>query len=228
MPICGLIVTVFVGSSFIGTRQRHNQALHAGLRSFHITRQAKRGVSNDGTCELVLIDNKLFQVLMFSDAEPGKLVTAKVKDMTTGGVAFKTWKSGTKIQYITGTSRPATYLYFDDICNEFVFMDKETFDEVRVHRDALGEVGVWLREGADVALRMANGKFIDFGFTSDVIEEIIGFTTKNTEEKRNDGSKGHKHCILSNGLTKKGPAFLEIGDRVVIEPTTGQIIRRLK
>lgn len=164
---------------------------------------------------------------------------AKLMNTKSGKIIYRTWEAGATFEYLATESRSATYSYFDGSDSRFVFYDVESCEEFRVSSETLGDAGRWLVEGVQVDLKLFDGAVIKLGFRGDVVFEVTEFA--NTNRVGNDAAKMRygwdtgthknrvksKRVLLSNGETVNGPKYLQIGDRVVVDPETSQILRRL-
>eukprot|EP00415_Alexandrium_ostenfeldii_P000177 UN0177 len=109
-------------------------------------------------------------------------------------------------------------------------MDSETFEELRLHRDQVGDMTDWLTAGVEVDVKVFNGKVLSFGFRSKVIEEVVGLKPlmpPGGRARHNGHKDSYAIAHLSNGLTRTGPPYLKVGDKVVIDPKDGTILRRV-
>eukprot|EP00415_Alexandrium_ostenfeldii_P001496 UN1496 len=197
-----------------------------------LLRRSARGRAESQLCKgmLVMIDGEPFEVLSVIAGDPSQRQSKsklKVRHVGTGAVAFRTVKTGSKIEELATVGKTATYSFFDESQQQFVFMDSETFEEVRLHRDQLGDMTDWLTAGVEVDVKLIHGKVLSFGFRSDVIEEVVGLKPWSTPTGGTMHADHYVCACLSNGLTRRGPPYLKVGDRVVIDPQTGNIVKRV-
>lgn len=151
----------------------------------------------------------------------------KIENLKSGTITYKMWKGGTRIQHIWTTSRSATYSYFDDTSEQYVFMDNELFEEIRIGGEMLGEMSAWLAVGIEVEIQLFEGLVIEFGFKSAIVEEVVSLTMEATAAHGGGHKTTHKFVCLSNGVSTTGPPYLQVGDKVVLDPKTGDILRRV-
>lgn len=211
----------FTGSPLQGSPGHHHlrNVIRRATPSAQVPDYLKKG-------KLYLIDGAPMELIdCFADPR-SSIVKTKLKNLQTGVMVSKTWKDSTRLQQIRTLSKPATYSYFDDADKQFVFMDCETFEEIRLDTRGIGEMANWLTEGMQVNLQLYGGRAIKFGIPSDLIAEVVSIKM-DLSHRRVGGGKGHKFVVLSNGLTKRGPHYLKVGDKVVIDPQSGDILRRL-
>lgn len=88
----------------------------------------------------------------------------------------------------------------------------------------------WLVEGMQVDLALYDGQVVQFGLKSGIIEQDVAFsmTSSSGAAKNSVGGGCTKRIVrLSNGLTKPGPHYLKIGDKVTIDAKTQAIVKRV-
>src|SRR6266496_2793457 len=92
-------------------------------------------------------DGAIYQVVWFQHHKPGKggaVMRTKIKNVRTGAIIEQTFKSGVKFKEAELVRKKKQYLYSDD--NSLTFMDMETFDQVSISREKLGDMAKFLKE----------------------------------------------------------------------------------
>eukprot|EP00416_Gambierdiscus_australes_P035700 CAMPEP_0171101994 /NCGR_PEP_ID=MMETSP0766_2-20121228/56530_1 /TAXON_ID=439317 /ORGANISM="Gambierdiscus australes, Strain CAWD 149" /LENGTH=215 /DNA_ID=CAMNT_0011562167 /DNA_START=122 /DNA_END=769 /DNA_ORIENTATION=+ len=171
----------------------------------------------------LLIDGDPVQVQSFLSKKQGKgvaITKTKVRNLLTGATVEKTLQSGSKYEVIETEWRKATYSYFNEDANAYMFMDDLTFEEVEMSADVLGDAAEWLTDGVEVDLEMYDDKFVQFQFRKDLVLEVETVIDSGRED-------GQKQVILANGIKKMGANYLKVGDMVQIHPTSFEIIKRV-
>jgi elongation factor P len=106
--------------------------------------------TNDLKNGLVLnIDGQLWTVTDFQHVKPGKggaFVRSTLKNVLTGKVVDRTFNAGTKVETATVDKRAMTFLYREG--NDFVFMDADTYDQVPVPAETVGDASNYLLDNA--------------------------------------------------------------------------------
>src|SRR5919202_3881220 len=88
----------------------------------------------------IRVDGKRFTILHFQHVKPGKggaFVRTRLRNLDTGAVVEKTFRAGEKVESVRTESRPMTFLYRDG--DLFYFMDLETYEQIGIPADVLGE-----------------------------------------------------------------------------------------
>jgi len=169
------------------------------------------------------IDGTPYQVVSFLSKKVGKgvaITKAKVMDLYTGAIIEKSLQSGSKYEAIDTEWVDATYSYYDEGNSQYMFMNSETYEEIPLAASVLGDSGEWLVEGNEVELESYSGTTIKFRFKGELILDVKEIL----DTGRSDGSV---QAVLSNGVTKQGPGYLKVGDKVLIDQDTFAIKKRL-
>lgn len=170
------------------------------------------------------IDGDVYQVVEFQHVKPGKgaaFVRSKIRNMRTGAVVEKTFNAGEKIPRARIDRREVQYLYGDG--NEYNFMDMETYDQMSLTKENLGDAIKYLKENMTIKLLMYNGKSIGVDLPNFVELEVV-----ETEPgiKGDTASGGSKPATMETGYVVQVPFFINIGDVLQIDTRTGQYIKR--
>lgn len=171
------------------------------------------------------MDGKMYTVLEFLHVKPGKggaFVRTKVKNLETGQVIDMTFNSGKSLSEIRLEKNPYEYLYQDG--DSFVFMNNETFEQVYLNKDQLGDKYLYLTDNIPVNLLSVGEKVLDVDLPIFVELEI---TETEPGLKGNTVSGGNKPAVCSTGLKVNVPLFLNTSDRIKIDTRTGEYVERV-
>ncbi|MGB0679465.1 MAG: elongation factor P [Polyangiales bacterium] len=172
------------------------------------------------------IDGQPFAVVEFQFVKPGKgqaFTRTRLKNMITGAVIDRTYKSGEKLDKADMEERQMQYLYADG--DSRVFMDTESYEQLSLSDEQLGDTCQYLLDGSMVDVLLFEGKPI--GVTPptfvelEVVETEPGF-------KGDTSSNTTKPATLQTGLTVNVPLFVNQGDVLKIDTRTGQYSERVK
>ena len=172
----------------------------------------------------VEIDGDAWQVVEFQHVKPGKgaaFVRAKMRNLCTGAVVERTFNAPERLPKAIVERKDMQYLYEAD--GTYVFMDNETYDQIELNKDQLGNAINFLKENMDV-------KIISFK------ERILGVELPNTVEltvvetepgiKGDTATGGSKNAKMDTGYVVKVPLFINEGDVLQIDTRTGDYIAR--
>ena len=145
----------------------------------------------------LVLEGNLMQVIEFQHVKPGKghaFVRSKLKNIRTGAVIEKTFRAGETVERANIDKREMQYLYRDG--EGFVFMDNETYEQLNVDMETLGETANYVVEGSSAVLLMYGDEIVSTELTASV--ELVITETE-------PGMQGDR----VSGATK--PATLETG-----------------
>lgn len=148
-------------------------------------------------------------------------IKVKCKNLKTGNVLNKTFKSGEKVEEISVSKNKLQYLYQEE--DEYLFMDPVSFEQVSLSVKVVKEEAVYLREGEEVSVFYWD----EMPLTLDLPPKMV-FKVKEAApgEKGDSASNVYKEAVLENGLKVKVPLFVSAGEKVRVDTRTGEYIER--
>ena len=156
--------------------------------------------------------------------KPGKggaFVRTTLKNVRSGSVLEKTFRSGEKMERAIIDKREMQYLYNDG--ESYVFMDNSTYDQMNVAPVTLGDATNYLIETANATLMMYGDEIVGVDLPASV-ELVITETEPGVQGDRVSGAK--KPATLQTGLVVQVPLFIEPGERVKVDTRSGDFISR--
>lgn len=174
---------------------------------------------------VVVLDDELMEIVEFQHVKPGKggaFVRTKFKNVLTGRVIEKTFRSGEKMEEARLESENYQYLYHDG--DLYHFMHKDTYDQIAVGEDVVGEKNLWMKENTDVTLVFFKGKVINVE-TPIFVELKVTQCDPGVQGDRATG--GTKPATLETGAVIQVPLFLSEGTVIKVDTRTGTYIERV-
>jgi elongation factor P len=171
------------------------------------------------------LDGQLWTVIEFQHVKPGKggaFVRTKLKNVLTGKVVDKTFNAGLKVDTATVDKRDMQYLYRDG--DSFVFMDKDTYDQVNVAEATVGDAANFLLEGQDALVATHESEPLYVELPAAVVLEIT-YTEPGLQGDRSTG--GTKPATLETGYVVQVPLFIEQGTKVKVDTRGGEYLGRV-
>lgn len=170
------------------------------------------------------MDGQLCQVMEFQHVKPGKgaaFVRAKIKNIITGSTVEKTFNPNDKYEQARIEKREMQYLYNDG--QLYYFMDTETYEQIPVGKDLLGETLMYIKENDTVQVLSYKEKV--FGIEPPFFVELE--VTETEPGYRGDTAQGAtKPATLETGAVIKVPLFINEGDKVRVDTRTGEYMER--
>ena len=182
--------------------------------------------TNDLKNGMVLnLDGQLWAVTEFQHVKPGKggaFVRTTLKNVLSGKVVDKTFNAGTKVETATVDKRDMTFLYKDGA--DFVFMDKDTYDQVTVPGAAVGGAADFLLENNDAMVATHEGVVL-FVENPVAVELVISHTDPGLQGDRSTG--GTKPATLETGAEIQVPLFITTGEKLKVDTRDGRYLGRV-
>ena len=170
------------------------------------------------------MDGNIYTVLELGHVKPGKgaaFVTAKLKNLRTGSIIEERFNAGTKVEAARIEKKDMQYLY--EMSGTYYFMNMETYDQIELSKDNLGDDAKYLKENLMVNITFYEGEVLGLSLP-DKIEYVI--THSEPAVKGNTSSGAMKDATLENGMTIKVPLFIEEGETILITTKDGKYSSR--
>lgn len=182
--------------------------------------------SADIVKDIVLKYNgQLYIVTEFNFVNPGKgsaFYRTKMKNLESGKVMEVTFKSGEAIEIAEVERRKMQYLYKDE--NNYYFMDPQSYEQVSIGAELMGEKGAYLKEGGEALIVLHQG----IPVTAEIPKKIVFKVTEAMPGVKGDTASGNvtKEVTLEGGLKARVPLFIKEGETIVINTETGEYVER--
>lgn len=172
------------------------------------------------------MDGAPFTVVDFQFVKPGKgtaFVWTKMKNLITGQVLERNFRSGEVLEEVDVESREATYSYLEG--DNFVFMDAETYDQFPVTKEKLGDTAGFLMEGMKCQILFYEGRVITVDLPN-FIEVVV--TYAEPAVKGDTANNVTKEAKIETGATVRVPLFVDVGQTIRIDTRTAEYVGRIQ
>ncbi len=174
----------------------------------------------------VTIDGYPYIVTAFDFAKPGKgqaLYRTRLKNMVTGSTLDRTYRSGDTFEPANLDERTMQFLYKEG--TDYHFMDNQTFEQIVVGEDALGDTKHYLIDNLKVEVLLYGEKAI--GVT---VPNFVNLRVVQTDPwvKGDTSGSDSKPATLETGYVLRVPPFIEEGELITIDTRTGEYSTRVK
>jgi elongation factor P len=171
-------------------------------------------------------DGQLYAVVDREHITPGNwraILNLKLKNLNTGSIAVNRVKPEDKVEVAYLERREMQYLYMDG--EDLVFMDNETYDQISLGKEWVGDMALYLKENTNCQVVFYEGKPISMEPPATVELKVI-----ETEPavKGATAAAQYKPATLETGLKITVPPFINIGEVIAVDTRTGEYLSRAK
>ncbi|MDQ7798601.1 MAG: elongation factor P [Candidatus Edwardsbacteria bacterium] len=171
------------------------------------------------------IDGVLFYLVEFQHVKPGKggaFVRTKLKNVKTGAVIERTYRSGESITEVRLERRKMQYLYNDG--STYNFMDSQSYEQMELPEEMVHDIRLYFKENMEVQVLMNKEEVIGVEVPMSVELKVVqtdpGF-------KGDTASSVTKPATLESGLVAQVPLFINEGNVLKIDTRTGKYLERV-
>ena len=171
------------------------------------------------------MDGQPYVVTEFQFVKPGKgqgLYKCKLKNMLTGSVIDRTWRSGEKLTAANVESKKMQFLFSSG--DAYTFMDNDTYEQVELSADTVGDDKNFLLDNLVAEVLFFNERPVGLTLPSHVIMEI---TECEPGVKGDTATNVTKAATIQTGHTVQVPLFIKQGDKIKIDTRTGAYVERV-
>ncbi len=157
---------------------------------------------------------------------PGKgnaIIQVEMRDLKTGTKTNERWRTADTVERLMTDNKPFSYSYTDG--DNLVLMDPETFEQVSVPVEILGEQAPFLQDNMQVEADLVEGEVVALHLPPSVILEIV---EADPVVKGQTATSSYKPAKLANGVKTMVPPFIEVGERIVVKTEDASYVERAK
>ncbi len=183
----------------------------------HSTNQFRSGLK-------VMLDNDPCSMIEAEFVKPGKgqaFVRVRLRNLLTGRVLEKTFKSGESIEAADVLETPMQYLYNDG--ENWHFMEPSSYEQYEASADTVGDTKLWIKDEDTCDVTLWNNRVISVAAPNFVVLEV---TETDPGLKGDTSSGGSKPATLETGAVVRVPLFISIGEKLRIDTRTGVYVSR--
>ncbi len=182
------------------------------------TSDVKKGV-------VIRQNNDLFVVVEFQHVNPGKgaaFVRTRMKSLGNGKVVEVTYKTSESVDIVQVDFRTMQFLYKNG--DNFAFMNMDTYEQIEMNGDLVGEEAKYLKEGLDVVVGLYEERPVSIELPKKVKYKVV----EAPPAVRGDSAGGNvtKDITLDNGLHIQAPIFIKEGEEILVNTETGDYSAR--
>ncbi|RMF10972.1 MAG: elongation factor P [Alphaproteobacteria bacterium] len=168
--------------------------------------------------------NSLWRAVKTEHVKPGKgpaYLQVELKNLRDGRKMNERFRSSETVERVRLEQKDYQYLYEAD--GKYTFMDSETYDQVEIDGDLLGDDAVFLQDGMQVIVESHEGTPLGV-----ILPDQVTLEVSETEPvvKGQTAASSNKPAILENGVRVMVPPFINVGDKVVVATADRSYVRR--
>jgi elongation factor P len=170
------------------------------------------------------INNDVFEVVDFMHITPGKgraVMRTKLKSLSTGKVLDKTFSSGEVLERAELDRKKMQYLYKEG--DEYVFMDMDSYEQVHLSSEALGNAPDFIKENMEILIIWYKGNPIGVELPPKVSLQVVSTVPG---VKGDTVTQASKPATMETGLEVQVPLFINEGEVLVIDTRDGKYVER--
>ncbi len=174
----------------------------------------------------IIFQGEPCRVIEFHHHTPGNLramVQAKLKKLKTGNTIEHRFRSTDSIDVAQMETHELEFLYRAG--DTYHFMNSENFDQLEMEDEALGDAAQWMAEGMKFRAEFFEGRAIGIDLPNTLTLEVVDTAPVMKTATKTSSTKPAK---MSNGATVNVPEFIQTGERIRVNPQTGQYLDRAK
>ena len=175
---------------------------------------------------VLVFENDPCRVIEFRHHTPGNLramVQAKLKNLRTGNSFEHRFRAADSIEKASMETHELEFLYQGG--DTYHFMNTENYDQLEMDEETLGDNAQWMQPGMKIIAEYYNGRPIGIELPNYLVLEIVDTAPVMRSATKTASTKPAK---LENGVTVNVPEFVATGDKVRVNPTTGEYLDRAK
>ena len=170
--------------------------------------------------------NGLWVATKTSHVKPGKggaFAQIELKNLKDGSKLNERFRSSENVEKVILDETPHVFLYQEN--NNLIFMNNQTFEQITVNIDMVGDQAAFLQDGMSVIINLYNENPVSIIMPDNCIEEII---EADAVIKGQTVSSSFKPAILKNGIKVMVPGHIEVGTKIVVRPSDCTYVEKAK
>lgn len=171
------------------------------------------------------VEGNVYRVEDFQHVKPGKgaaFIRTKLKNVKTGGIIEKTFRPTENVDTAHVDRTTKQYLYHDD--DFYYFMDTETYDQIEITTEMIGDTMRFVKENENVTMLSHNGSV--FAVEPPLFVELE--VTETEPGIRGDTATGaSKPATVETGAQVMVPLFVDVGTKIKVDTRTGEYLSRV-
>ena len=166
----------------------------------------------------------LWEVLKTNHVKPGKggaFAQVEMKSLNKNTKLNERFRSSETIEKALIDEAKFNFLYSDE--NDFYFINPNSFDQININKNVIGDNGKMLEENLEVTINFHNDNPININLPNQITCKV---KTTDASIKGQTVSSSYKPAILDNGVSIQVPPFIEVGDNIIIDTRSKEYVKK--
>ena len=171
-------------------------------------------------------NGRLWRVAKIQHTQPGKggaYLQAEMKDIRDGTKLNERFRASESVEKVRLDEAQYQFLFADG--DDITFMETETYEQITLNRETIGDPAVFLQDGMMVTVQSYEGSPIGVELPDSVVMEVV---EADAVVKGQTASSSYKPAVLENGERIMVPPHIEAGIRIVVATADGSYMERAK
>ncbi len=172
-------------------------------------------------------DGRLWLVTGYEIMQPGKgasVIQVEMRDVRSGNKDNVRYRTQEAVERVRLEQHEMQYLY-NDGADTYTFMNKETFEQVEVKKDIIGDKAKWLQDGMDVEIEFFETEAPNVSIPDSVTVEVL---EAEPVVKGQTASSSYKPAIVTGGVKVMVPPFIDVGTMIIVKTEDDSYSTRAK
>jgi elongation factor P len=170
--------------------------------------------------------NSLWVATKTNHVKPGKggaFAQIELRNLKDGSKLNERFRSSENVEKVILEETPYVFLYKEN--NNLIFMNNQTFEQITVNIDMIGDQAAFLQDGMSVVINLYNENPVSIIMPENCVEEIV---EADAVIKGQTVSSSFKPAILKNGIKVMVPGHIEVGTKIVVRPSDCTYVEKAK
>ncbi|MFP6695363.1 MAG: elongation factor P [Alphaproteobacteria bacterium] len=166
----------------------------------------------------------LWRAVKIAHTQPGKggaYLQVELRNLRDGSKLNERFRASENVEKIRLDQREHQFLFGDG--DSYTFMDTESYEQVEMNADQLGDQAAYLQDGMAVSIESHEGSILDVSLPEHVTLEV---TETEPVLKGQTAAASYKPAILENNVRSSVPPFIGVGDKIVVATEDGSYVKR--
>jgi elongation factor P len=175
---------------------------------------------------VIEVDGRIWRVIKHNIVSPGKggaFNQIEIRDVKSGTKSNMKFRSDETVEQLRVEEKKMQFLFADG--DQYTFMDQESFEQVAINREMIGDPADFLADGMMVDMQFIEGQVVGVELPTNAIGTIV---EADAVVKGQTASSSYKPAKLDNGARVMVPPFVAVGERIVVNIAERTYVERAK